>query len=523
MRAVAGASRDPPACGCRPSGSTTATSPGSSPLGLTRRAGPGSTASALAWRYVHRLGRMVQATIAPCRTVALGAGERRRRERGPRAAGRGPRPLQSRAPRPRRRDAPAVRAAGGAARALRRPARGGEGPRPAAVGLAGGRAAHRRPPGARRRRSRRAIAAAEEGRRPRRLASLRAGPRSARRSLRRGGSRGGTGSAETFGLAALEALASGVPVLSADRGGVAETVAGPARAGCTPRATRRISPKRPSGSSERTFPPSAGSAGATPRSTTAGTPVRTACSRRTAASSPGEPAGLHPRRHSGAGGGCPAPVGDVRRARASRRRCWWFPTGTESGRSDGIVVSCAGSASGPTAAPRSSSTASATSRGEFRELDRAAAREADRPRDRVARGRSAWSRRLRPARSGWRGRTVTPRWATPAWGSARTIDPSVSSRRAGGSTRPRSGGAPARRCGRGDRSPSRGDAGVPAVCALSPRSPFTPGLRPSAHRPGSARHAGPLADPPRSDRVSTLRLRLAPAIELPHRPDERRR
>ena len=97
-----------------------------------------------------------------------------------------PRPRRARAAETRRR----FGLPGGAARALRRPARGGEGHRPAARGRGW------RSSGAPARdwrwsvRGRRPLAAADPGREARHLAALPAGPGSARRSLRRDGSRG---------------------------------------------------------------------------------------------------------------------------------------------------------------------------------------------------------------------------------------------------------------------------------------------------------------------------------------------
>lgn len=182
------------------------------------------TASALAWRYVRRLGRLVRATIAPSRAVAAEL----------ESAG-----VENVVHVPLGVDLdrfnPARRAR---ARETRRRYGLPEGP----LALYVGRLAVEKDldlllqawPEVERRSGAR-------------LVLVGAGP--AARSLRRGPGGGraiwlpyerdrdlladlyaaadlvvAPGSAETFGLAALEALASGTPVLSADRGGVAETV-----------------------------------------------------------------------------------------------------------------------------------------------------------------------------------------------------------------------------------------------------------------------------------------------------------
>jgi alpha-1,6-mannosyltransferase len=185
---------------------------------------PRLTASALAWRYVRRLGRMVQATIAPCRVVA-----RELESAGVENVVHVPLGVDL------DRFNPACRVR---STATRRRFGLPDGP----LALYVGRLSPEKDIDL--------VLSAwleVERRTGARLVLVGAGP--AARSLRR--SRGGAqalwlpyvrdrdlladlyaaadlfiapGSAETFGLAALEALSSGLPVLSADQGGVAETV-----------------------------------------------------------------------------------------------------------------------------------------------------------------------------------------------------------------------------------------------------------------------------------------------------------
>ena len=127
-------------------------------------------------------------------------------------------------------------------------------------------------------------------------------------------------SIETFGLSALEALASGTPLLGADRGGIGETIAR-SGAGATFRRRGRRRARRPGGGapSRRSRVRWALPAAAMPRRTTGGTPCSTASSTSTGAFSAREPARLDSRRDPGTGGRRPAALGALCRARPSPR------------------------------------------------------------------------------------------------------------------------------------------------------------------------------------------------------------
>ena len=271
VRAVAGASRDARAASARGLVLPQQLSPHHRPAALTARAGHVAPPAALAWRYVRRLGRLVQATLAPIRAVVR---ELERAGVGTSCTCRsawtwiGSIPTRrARAEETRRRfglpEGPLAMYVGRIAAEkeidllLERVARGG--------------ATHRRSPGPGGGGAGAPLAAPDQGREARhwlpyqrdrdQLADLYAAMDLYVAPC----------SAETFGLSALEALASGLPVLSADRGGVPRPSASRGQGASTPPATPGTSPAAPSISSIRIFPPSVARVGAMPRSTTAGT------------------------------------------------------------------------------------------------------------------------------------------------------------------------------------------------------------------------------------------------------------
>ena len=321
------------------------------------------------------------------------------------------------------------------------------------------------------------------------------------------------GSAETFGLAALEALASGIPVLSADRGGVAET--------CRCPGAGRLYASRRSGAPRRRRPirllgedlPALGRARPALRrgASRLGYGVRPPVPGLPHACSPGEPAGLHSRRHSRAGGGTSCACGRCAPREASRRPCWWCRTGTESGRSSGIAgfVRWLRERAGrrrrdrpPRGAPRAEASSAM--------LDRSAARE------RIDRGLgiAAVARpRSRPA-------SCRPQWLAREDGHAAVGDAGLGFSE-DDRTHPSLPGRPADRVARRAVERAHGGRAWGSVAVararwllqrrarVSPARVSPAGLRPPAHRPGSARRRSTVADPP-SSRPGTRTLRFAP-------------
>ena len=170
-------------------------------------------------------------------------------------------------------------------------------------------------------------------------------------------------SIETFGLSALEALASGTPLLSADRGGVAETVARSGAGAVFVSGDPGRWPKQ----AERLLRGDLAAPGRGGPALRRGAPrlgrrARPHLRRLPRASSPGEPARLHPRRHAGARLRHHAPVDALRGRGVSARRSSWYPTGTASGRSSRIRSFAAWLRDRAAEGPRSCCTASDTTR-----------------------------------------------------------------------------------------------------------------------------------------------------------------
>ena len=529
----------PGSSGCRRSGSTTATSPGSSRRGRATRGGPAAPlpiwpgATSAAWvAWSRRRSRPAGALAAELSEAGIA-------ERHPRPARREPGAVHPCPPSPRRGYPAPLRPARGAARAVRRPDGGGEGARPAARRLAGGGAPHRRPAGrswgwARPAGASSGAAASDarlwlpfEADRDR-LADLYAAAELVVAPC----------PIETFGLAALEALASGAPVLAADRGGVAETVerSGGGRHFASGDA-RQPSPRRRSPCSRATWPRSARRGRRYAAAHHGWDGVLRPALRRIPASSPArEPAGLDSRRDPGARDRRSSGCGRSAPSAASFPRSWWFPTGMANGLSSAIPSSSrwlrerAADGRGDRAPRRAARrggtcrarrpTASGPGAAPAREGEFLDARTWPAARERIERG-AALLRALGLRPIGF----VPPAWLAREDGhraaarrgsaSARTRPrDSLLSRRAGGSVGRRCAGARARRAGLGLGGGGPGTLDAAARARRYPRIAFHPqDLDHPAAAADARAHAGALARPPPADL-----LRGAAPPGLPRRP-----